>query len=235
MGTEVGILNTAVSHCFQDLSECTSIRYEAFVDPNAWGEALRTWKQTGRRGRLPVDVHVYGSRDTAEAAGKVFSRARLYFQHPSHCGNSTKYENPHYLSFSNIPISESPLLTSWSASVYQTERSSKCNISKVLENLDQQEYVRQANIDSRVRTPMLRFVLLYCHWFPFHDHVLTFIITSQPSERRCRFYNATRGRNCSICFVTLEASPENIDTLLVSCLDHYIPADAKLNNSHSKC
>jgi len=163
--TEVGVLNKAISHCFQDLSGTTSIRYESFVDSNVWREAIQTWKQTGKRGILPVNVHVYGSRDGKEAVGKVFSRARLYFQHPYHCDSSIEYENPHYLNFGNITVSEAPILSSWSTS-YQTERSSKYNISEAFINLDQQEYVRQANIDSRIRTPLLRFVILCYYGFP---------------------------------------------------------------------
>jgi hypothetical protein len=165
-GIEIGVLNTNISHCFQDLLGSAFIRYEAFVRPNVWGEAIQTWRQTGKRGKLPIDVNVYGSRDATEAVGKVFSRARLYFQHPYRCDGSTKYENPHYLSFSNIGTHESRILTSWSTSVYQTERSLKCNISEVLENLDQQEYVRQANIDSRVRTLLLRFDLFCSYLLP---------------------------------------------------------------------
>jgi hypothetical protein len=166
-GIEIGVLNTTISHCFQDLLGSAFIRYEAFVGPNVWGEAIQTWRQTGKRGRLPINVNVYGSRDAIEAVGKVFSRARLYFQHPYRCDDSIKYENPHYLSFSNIGIPESPTLTSWSTtSLHQTERYSKCNISEVLENLDQQEYVRQANIDSRVRTPLLRFDLFCSYLLP---------------------------------------------------------------------
>jgi SWI/SNF-related matrix-associated actin-dependent regulator of chromatin subfamily A3 len=151
-------LNTTISHCIQQLSWNISVRYEAFVSHNAWREAVQTWKESGKRGQLPVGVQVYGLRDATEDVGKVFSRARLYFQHPDYCDSSTTYENPHYLSFSNLTISEPPMFTSWNTSVYQAGRSSKCNISEVLEGLDQQQYVRQANIDPRVRTPLLWFV-----------------------------------------------------------------------------
>ncbi|EPE30717.1 P-loop containing nucleoside triphosphate hydrolase [Glarea lozoyensis ATCC 20868] len=153
--SDVGVLNTAISHCLQELSGNTSIRYEALLDSNAWKEAIRTWRQTGNRGRFLTDINVYGPRDATEAVGKVFSKARLYFQHPYRCNGYNKYDNPHYLSFSNIAIPESPIVKSGRTLVYQTERPSKCKISEAFENLDQQEYVRQANIDSRVRTLLL--------------------------------------------------------------------------------
>jgi len=158
---EIGALNTAISHCFQELSGTASVRYEVFVNYNALREATQAWKRTGKRGTLPIDVNVYGSRDATGAVGRVFSTARLYFQHPYHYDSSAKYDNPHYLSFSNIANPESPIISSENTSVYQTERSTTCNISKVLENLDQQEYVRQADIDSRIRTPLLKFVPLF--------------------------------------------------------------------------
>jgi hypothetical protein len=227
--TEIGVLNTAISHCLQELSGNTSIHYEALLDSNAWKEAIRTWRQTGNRGRFLTDINVYGPRDAREAVGKVFSKARLYFQHPYRCNGYNKYDNPHYLSFSNIAIPESPIVKSGRTLVYQTERPSKCNISEAFENLDQQEYVRQANIDSRVRTLLLRFVLPCYSLLPGYDLVLT--STTKPSERRRRFYNATRGRNCSLCLVTLETQSTNINSLLVSFLDHYIPANAVLNSS----
>jgi SWI/SNF-related matrix-associated actin-dependent regulator of chromatin subfamily A3 len=157
---EIGALNTTISHCFQELSGTASVRYEVFVNYNALREAIQAWKQTGKRGTLPLDVNVYGSRDATGVVGKVFSGARLYFQHPYHYDDSAKYDNPHYLSFSNIANPESRISLG-NTSVYQTERSAKCDISKVLENLDQQEYVRQADIDSRVQTPLLKFVLLF--------------------------------------------------------------------------
>jgi len=160
---DIGVLNTIISQCFQGLLETTSVRYEAFVNYNVLKEAIQAWKQTGKRGTLPIDVNVYGSRDATRVVGRVFSRARLYFQHPYFYDGSTKYINPHYISFSNIANPESPILSPWKTALCQTERSSKFNISKVLENLDQQEYVHQANIDSRVRTSLLKFVpLFYC-------------------------------------------------------------------------
>ncbi len=134
---EVGILNTAISHCFEELSGTTSVRYEVFINYKVLREASQAWKRTGKRGTLPVDINVYGSRDATRVVGWVFSRARLYFQYPYHYDGSAKYDNPHYLSFSNIANPEPPIISSEDASVYQTERFAKCNISKVLENLDQ--------------------------------------------------------------------------------------------------
>lgn len=154
-GIEIGALNIAISHCFQELSGTASVRYEVFVPYNALREAIQAWKQTGKRGTLPIDINVYGSRDATGVVGRVFSRARLYFQHPYHYDGSAKYDNPHYLSFLNIANPAPTIIPSGNTSVYQTERSAKCNISKVLENLDQQEYVRQADIDSRIQTPLL--------------------------------------------------------------------------------
>ncbi len=158
---EIGALNTTISHCFQELSGTASVHYEVFVNYNALREAIKAWKQTEKRGTLLIDVNVYGSRDATGVVSSVFSRSRLYFQHPYHYDGSAKYDNPHYLSFSNIENPEPPTLSLENTSLYQTERSTKCNISKVLENLDQQEYVRQADVDPRVRTPLLKFVLLF--------------------------------------------------------------------------
>jgi hypothetical protein len=157
--TEIAVLNTTISHCIQQLSWNISVRYEAFVSHNAWRAAVQTWKESGKRGQLPVDMQVYGLRGATEAVSKAFSRSRLFFQHPDYCDISITYENPHYLSFSNLTISGPPISTPWSTSVYQAGRSSKCNISEVLEGLDQQQYVRQANIDPRVRTLLLWFVV----------------------------------------------------------------------------
>ncbi|KAH8687414.1 SNF2 family N-terminal domain-containing protein [Tricladium varicosporioides] len=154
-GIEIGALNTNISHCFQELSETASVRYEFFINVDVLREAIQAWKQTGKRGILPIDINVYGSRDATGVVGRVFSRARLYFQHPYRFDGSAEYDNPHYLSFSNIVNPESLILSPWNISVYQAKRSSNYNISKVLENLDQQEYVRQVDIDSRVRTPLL--------------------------------------------------------------------------------
>lgn len=227
-GTELGVLNISISHCFRDLSCSTSIRYEAFIDSSVLEEAVQAWKQTGKKGCFPVDIYVYGSRDAMEPVSKVFSRAKLYFQHPYHRDGSSMYENPHYLSFSNIATSESPSLTRWSTSIHQSEKPSHCTISDVLKDLDQKGSICPANIDFRVRTPLLRFVFPACK---IHLSSNSLTNTLQPSERRCHFCTATRGRVYSAFSVTLDIPPANINPLLVSFSLYHILAAARGNTT----
>jgi hypothetical protein len=49
--TEIAVLNSNISHCIQQLL-ITSIRYEAFVNHNAWTEALQTWKKRWENGAI---------------------------------------------------------------------------------------------------------------------------------------------------------------------------------------
>lgn len=199
-----------------------SVRYEVFVSYNTFTEAIRAWKQTGKRGSLLVDVNVYGSRDNKGHVDAVFCRAGLYFQHPYRYDISVKYDNPHYLSFSNNEFPESALSSSCETLPIEAERSPQCNISEVLENLDQQDYVRQAESDFRIRTSLLKFVSFFRSLIPLCYHVLIIMSPSQPSKGRCLFHTAKRGRRCSICPITLEIQPAHIGPPLVSCTNFYL-------------
>lgn len=158
--TDVAVLNSNISRCFRDLETRAPVNYEGFVDANTWQDLIQTWKKTVKAGVMSVDINIYGSRNDSHVVGKVFSKAKLYFQHPHHCDSGVKYENPHYLSLPNISGLK---LENPSASVTPVRTASILsgyNIPSVLDGLHQHENLFQVELDYRIKATLRRFCFL---------------------------------------------------------------------------
>lgn len=158
--TDIALLNTNVSDCFRALQNWDSVRYEGYLDVDAWRGQMQTWKHTGKAGITTIDINIYGSRKVFEVVGNVFSTARLYFQHPHHCQGIVKYENPHFLSLPNIPDTILDSHTAFVTPVRGIATQRQCDVFSVLENLHKHGYLREAVVDHRIKTELLRYVSL---------------------------------------------------------------------------
>lgn len=155
-GTDVAVLNTQVSNCFLGLRESSSVHYEGFVDAVRWGEMSQAWKKTGKVGILLVDINVYGSWEEFEMVGQVFSNARLYFQHPHSCDDLATYENPHYLNLTNTPGLDLEFSMTSATPAQEVLNLPQYSVSYALEDLHQPGSLRGIEVDSHIRTSLLR-------------------------------------------------------------------------------
>lgn len=157
---DIAVLNTNISRCHRDLESSTSIRYEGFVSVDTWKAEIQAWKKTGKAGSMSININIYGTRDHTETVGRVFSKARLYLQHPYYCDDTKKYENPHYISFQSIPDTALDNPSAHISMIRTTSALSQFNVSSLLENLQQHEYLRQIQVDRRIKTILRRFASL---------------------------------------------------------------------------
>jgi SWI/SNF-related matrix-associated actin-dependent regulator of chromatin subfamily A3 len=193
-GTDIALLNASISRSFCDLENCSSLRYEGFIDVNTWKDHIQAWRETGKTVVMPIDINVYGPRNAFQEVGKVFSGTRLYLQHPHHCDSLLKYENPHYLSFPNMPDAQVDTTSASVLSTRATPTSPSNYISSILEDLHQHEYLQNIEIDRRIRIRLLRYVSLRIN--------LTSTETLTPNHsqspgKRCCLHSGEGSRDCS--------------------------------------
>lgn len=153
-GTDIAVLNKHTTRCLQDVQDQTSIRYESFIEANEWTERIKVWNQTGKPCMLALNVVVYGSRPELSTIGTIFSKARLYFQHPIRCPPGIEYNNPHYLSFSEITGSSVDTLAA-SSSTQVVPMQPQYSVLSCLEDLHQQGSLRSIQVNSSIRTELL--------------------------------------------------------------------------------
>ena len=153
-GTDIAVLNKHTTRCLQDVQDQTSIRYESFIETNEWTEGIRVWNQTGKPCILALNVVVYGSRPDLSTIGTIFSKARLYFQHPIRCPPGIEYNNPHYLSFSEITGSSVDTLAA-SSSTQAVPMQPQYSILSCLEDLHQHGSLRSIQVNSSIQTELL--------------------------------------------------------------------------------
>jgi SWI/SNF-related matrix-associated actin-dependent regulator of chromatin subfamily A3 len=112
-----------------------------------------------------MSILIIGPRSTADAVAQDLSRRRLFLQHPHAMANELPYENPQYLtmvgsSFTNgsiLPPLPLELLKSSSCHTANDEDDdAAADLVTVMENLPNYGYSPDAQIDGRVKTPLLK-------------------------------------------------------------------------------
>ena len=103
-GTEFGVLNTHASKALENLVQKSSLQFEAIGSIQTIRETIgRVTKATDAVVR--VNINVYGPRESCQEVGRHLSSQKLYLQRPDKLRIGSTYENPHFLSFSDMQIS----------------------------------------------------------------------------------------------------------------------------------
>ncbi|KAL1967715.1 hypothetical protein VTN77DRAFT_2972 [Rasamsonia byssochlamydoides] len=198
---DVAVLNTQITHGIWSMDRFDSVRYEVFVPGDEFRTSIFTWTNKGKPVDFSVDITIYGPARHRDHIGNVLSDAGLYLQHPRCCSNHVKYDNPHYLV---LPRSSKPVLQLPSPSLTpEVTPNAPIDLTTVLDGLDQRGSVRDADIDMRIKTPLLShqktgvdFIAqkegrkqssVFSLWEPrqreymtFHEHVITGTRKSSP-------------------------------------------------------
>jgi hypothetical protein len=172
---DIAVLNVKVSDCLRELQNHSWVRYEGFIAVDEWANKTHAWHKTGKAGTMSVNINVSGTRDLFELVGKVFSTAKLYLQQPYYCDDFTKYSNPHYLSFPSTAEANADFFSTPLTLQEATPTLHQCDISHVLKDLHQHEYLRPVDVDRCIKTPLLRFVHLFSLGY-FNEPLLTLCV-----------------------------------------------------------
>jgi hypothetical protein len=173
-GIYIATMQTKIQHAPQQLLTCSkgTIRYEVLLPREAFKERLGVGIQPPGvdKSQLPwtINVHVLGLRSEADTVARQLSKYRLFLQRPIPMYFSVAYENPQYLSIVGSSFTSGDLLHSFSAEVTKATTKLDSNtvsgeldhdldeVRAVINNLPRHDYLREANIDNRINTNLLR-------------------------------------------------------------------------------
>ena len=164
-------MNKKTHLALSSLSLAGAVRYQGVIRRAEFEQKLSAVAQpVGLNPPVLTDsmaILVFGVRSIGAALAKEFSKRRLFLQHPNPMPQYISYENPQYLTIVASSLPNGAFLPPISVTASQPEdgtaRSNSANIDDdtsdviaVIDNLPQQEYLSEANIDERVTTPLLR-------------------------------------------------------------------------------
>lgn len=159
-GAEVADLDNKTSNGLRSLQEFTSIRYEAYVIKDHWTLKQKSWKRDGKRSELAAVVNIYGARAISDAVGERLSSAGIYLQHPDYCDPDSEYENPHFFKLPNVECPKPGDFILDSSDAVSKQGFIMPDYHCVFDTLSRYKNLRDAQIDSRIHTPLLSLVTL---------------------------------------------------------------------------
>lgn len=107
---------------------------------------------------------IFGPRSVAETLAKDLSRYHLFLQHPYPMPTHVVYENPQYLGMVGSSFLNGAVLPPIPVEAFQrdTDRSNELDqdeevdLVAVIDNLPRYDYLRQVDVDGRIRTALKR-------------------------------------------------------------------------------
>ncbi|KAK8044974.1 SNF2-related protein [Apiospora rasikravindrae] len=175
-GQAVCVVNRRVSHAVVELQKLGGLQYKAFAQAAEWRARLkeRRTARTGRKDtaniRLKVSVIVLGPGVAADEAARVLAQNQLFLQEPHEQLNVHPYINPQSL---HIPeLLPSAGYTEALSGKLQNGLSDcnahvsddllgpglvdlVLNIDEFYQHVPGHDYLQEAHIDGRIRTPLL--------------------------------------------------------------------------------
>jgi hypothetical protein len=165
-------MQTKIQHALQKLMSCSEerVRYEALVHQAEFKEKLDTAMQPlgVDKSKLPwsMSIQIFGVRSIADTVAKELSKYRLFLQHPCPVPFNAVYENPQYFSMVGSSFSNGAVLPPISVETTQREIESNAvseeldhgldELKAVMNNLPRHDYLREADVDERINTDLLR-------------------------------------------------------------------------------
>jgi SWI/SNF-related matrix-associated actin-dependent regulator of chromatin subfamily A3 len=157
-------------HQLMSLVSKESVRYEALVPRAEFKQKLEAAAQplNPDRSKLicSMDVQIFGARYLADTIAKELCKYRMFLQHPIRRPLDVAYENPQYLSAVGSSFTNGAVLPPISAEASQNDTELKPNIEEpdhdpddlkvFINNLPGHDYLREADVDKRIETNLLR-------------------------------------------------------------------------------
>jgi hypothetical protein len=157
-GVDIGVIHSKTTKALQSIDEIGTVTYKAVSDARDFDRWMKTPKSKGKAADWNLEINICGPLAVKEKVSKLLSAARLYLQQPLGLERGLSVDNPHLITFPSLRVQSelsqlpTPLLTPEYSSA-----SSPRDLSQVLEDLDQTEYLEPIDIDSRIATELLRY------------------------------------------------------------------------------
>ncbi|KAK7943140.1 uncharacterized protein PG986_012253 [Apiospora aurea] len=177
-GRAVCIVNMRVSHAVVELQKLDGLQFKAFAQAGEWRARLKE-RRTARAGRkdttnirLKVTIVVLGPEVAADEAARVLAQDQLLLQEPHEELNGHPYINPQSLHIPEI-LQRTSYTEEMSGHVQNGPTDCNLRVPKddlsgpglvdLVLNIDEfykhvpgHDYLQEAYIDGRIRTPLLR-------------------------------------------------------------------------------
>ena len=155
---DIGVLDANATKALQSLDEVGSVTYEAVADASDFDQRVRTWKNKGKLADWNLEINIYGHREAREKVSKLLSAARLYLQQPRCLAGGLSVENPHIITFPNLTTqSQSGQLPIALQIPECSLATSTRDLTEVLEDLDQDDYLGLVDVDYRITSTLLKY------------------------------------------------------------------------------
>jgi SWI/SNF-related matrix-associated actin-dependent regulator of chromatin subfamily A3 len=171
-GINIATMQTKTQHALQHLMSYSKerVRYKALVPQTELKEKLDAAIQPlgADKSKLPwsMNIQIFGVRSIADTVAKELSKYRLFLQHPCPVPFNAVYENPQYLSMAGSSFNNGAVLPPISVEATQSEIESDAvseeldhvldELKAVMNNLPRHDYLREADVDKRINTDLLR-------------------------------------------------------------------------------
>jgi SWI/SNF-related matrix-associated actin-dependent regulator of chromatin subfamily A3 len=171
-GINIGTMQTKTQHALQQLMSHSKekVRFKALVHREDLKEKLDTVMQPlgVNKSKLAwsMNIQIFGVRSISDMAAKDLSKYRLFLQHPCPTPFNATYENPQYLSMVGSSFINGAVLPPISMDASRPEIEPNAvteesdhgldELRAVINDLPKHDYLREAVVDERVNTDMLR-------------------------------------------------------------------------------
>lgn len=172
-GIDVATMNSKSQRALDQLISLVSkegVRYEALVPRAEFKQKLEAAAQPLNLDRskliCSMDVQIFGARYLADTIAKELCKYRMFLQHPIRRHLDVAYENPQYLSAVGSSFTNGAVLPPISAEAFQNAIESKPHIEEsdhdpgdlkvFINHLPEHDYLREADVDKRIETKLLR-------------------------------------------------------------------------------
>ncbi|KAE9374274.1 hypothetical protein N431DRAFT_213326 [Stipitochalara longipes BDJ] len=157
-GTEFSVLNNHVGKALVDLVDQPALQLEALGSPQGAIDTIgRVTKANDAVVR--VNINIYGPRNSCTEVGRHLTSQKLYLQRPDKVRPGTTYENPHYLAFADMQISnvqnQFDVGTNRAPRLDDDAEKFKETISNVYSSLTRGDNLNQVEGDRRLTTTLL--------------------------------------------------------------------------------
>jgi SWI/SNF-related matrix-associated actin-dependent regulator of chromatin subfamily A3 len=171
-GINIATTQTKTQHALQQLIYHSKerVRYKALVPRAEFKEKLDAAMQPlgvdKSKLHWSMNIQIFGVRSIADTVAKELSKYRLFLQHPCPVPFNAAYENPQYFSMVGSSFTNGAVLPPISVGVTQKEIESNAvseeldhvldDLRAVINSLPTHEYLREVDVDERIKTDLLR-------------------------------------------------------------------------------
>lgn len=172
-GSPIATMNRQSHFALTSLSSAASLEYTGIIHqtqsrkiPVATTKALPA---TSSKLTCAMALLIYGPQSISDSLAKELSRFRLFLQHPTPIASHIVYKNPQYLSMAQSSFANGAILPPITNEIIEPNNDQTveldCNeftdLLDVVDHLPRHQQLREADVDQRIKTPLLRYSKLH--------------------------------------------------------------------------